>query len=166
MDSNGFLVALSTPDGDITYITQAGKDVFQYQSPSVIVGQNISVVLKDHQKLEAFRYGHAGEASPAPYEKAIEVETFHDDVITAIFSPSASSSDDNSPSSAARDASSPDNFACRAMSPAHSPSSLAQAIQIQSAQFHEINKSESNADEEEEELSFDECFNDAAVECR
>mmetsp|Transcript_9532 Transcript_9532/g.15866 ORF Transcript_9532/g.15866 Transcript_9532/m.15866 type:complete len:164 (-) Transcript_9532:448-939(-) len=157
LDSKGLLVALSTLDGYITYITQAGKDVFQHRNSSEIVGQNVSVVLKDPQQLEVFKHGSSPRGSQALCEQTIEVETVQNIFITALFSPSSSPQP--------HDATSPDRMASQP-SPTHSPSSLAQAFQSQPALFHEINKDTTTADDEGEELSFDECFNDAAVECR
>ena len=165
IDSEGFLIALSSLDGDIKYITQAGKDAFQYLNPSDIVGKNMSLVLKDSEKLKLFGSNYTCASFPLPCDQIIEVETIHDDFVTALFSPNTTASEPAS-SAGAREASSPDKLASQPISPTNTntPSSLAQAIRFQNALFHVINKD--TFSEDEEELSFDDCFDDAAVECR
>jgi hypothetical protein len=175
-DSTGFLIALSSLDGVIKYTTQAGKEALQLLNPAGMVGQNISLVLKVPQLLDSFRFPPSCASSDAPFTppslQIIELETIHNTCITAHVSPN------NTPAASpkyAREAFSPNNFACQAppSRDKHSPSSLAQAFQYQqqqqqSCQFHGgVNVDHTHTGEdEEEEMSFNECFENAAVECK
>ena len=161
-DSKGFLIALSCCEGIVKYITHQGKQIFPYFHPN---GQSIALVLKSpHLLLDAFRYfnGSVGDSSAC---RTMELETIHNTFITAHFSPTNMYA---SPI-AARDASSLENYASQANFPSSPPSSLAQAFQSRS-QVHEIqcekNNTSSSMCDEEDEMSFNECFDNAAVECR
>lgn len=144
LDLKGFLIALTSLDGVITYMTQASKTTFQF-NPHDIVGQNISLLLKDPQLLDGFRSTCASlisSASPS-YWHTVKLETIHNTSITAHFSPP------NSSLTAQERYSRSLSF--------RSPSSLAQAIQCRS--FKVIDNNHFNSDgEDEEEMSFNECF--------
>jgi hypothetical protein len=160
-DSKGFLIALTSLDGIIKYTTQAGQVTFQNFSPTGVMGQSISLVLKTPQLLDFCI--SANESIDISFEDSqiIELETIHNTFITAHVSPTNTSY--ASPMDA-RDASSPEQYACQPISPTSSPSSLAQAFLSQSSQLHDINADVSPSCDEE--MSFNECFDDAAVECR
>lgn len=180
-DSKGFLIALTSLDGSLVYLTHQGKQTFPYLCPN---GQNIALVLKSPNLLsDAFRYANASVDPSASCQtiiyqsdttdtqqlfiqglSTISLETLHNTVITAHVSPTNM----NVSPMAARDASSPENYAAQAHPPSSPPSSLAQAFQSHS-QCHEINCDDPSSltlKEEEFEMSFNDCFDNAAVDCR
>ena len=143
-------MALTSLDGVIKYTTQACKDMFQYFNPADVIGQNISYVLKEPHLLETFR-SNAGEGfttSSDPIE--LELVAFNDIILTARVSPTniQPNVDKLSRNSISSNSSS---------SPSRPLSSLSQAFQSQAQQMNTCR-------DDEEELSFNDCFNDAAVE--
>ena len=158
-DSKGFLIALTSLDGVIKYTTQqAGQDVlFQNLSPTGVMGQNISLVLKAPQLLELCISANSASVDPSFDIHVIELETIYNTFVAAHFSPRNNSA---SPMDVG-------DYDLYPASPTTSPSSLAQAFQFQSSQFqfHDISVDMSSSDSDEE-MSFNECFDDAAMECR
>lgn len=150
-DSKGVLVALTSLDGIIKYTTAAGKNTFQHLSPTEIIGQNISLVLKDPHMIDLF----SDRSFPRHKFQSVELHTVHNTSLTARVSPASARG--HVDSAAAKDASL-EHYACEAP-----PSSLAKAFRSQPIQFHDATDDNSQG-HDEQELSFNECFDNAAVE--